>query len=190
MADGQRVGARGYAQRDSSLWKPIVEAIASRLVQQTACHCLGRYFLVLGERGEGWFLRLCRQRQNRPLAGCPGKAGQSTRCFDGKDGRSRRPKGAADKPPPPDDKGLSFSRYSNLKMINLGIYLIFRPCSVPIGIPIRRIVYRWKRAELLRYVSFSRFLVLSPNQVPNPDAQGHDRGSDKERHQKMKQNIP
>ena len=44
--------------------------------------------------------------------------------------------------------------------------------------------------KALRCVSSSRFLVLSPNQVPNPDAQGHDRGSDKERHQKMKQNIP
>ena len=30
---------------------------------------------------EGWFLFLSRQGQRRPLAGCPGKAGQSTRYF-------------------------------------------------------------------------------------------------------------
>ena len=53
----ERVGARGYAQRDSSLWNPIVETIAIGLVQESACRCFGLYFLVL--RGTSWRDGLC-----------------------------------------------------------------------------------------------------------------------------------
>ena len=41
----------GYAQRDLSLWKPIVEAIAIWLVGESACRSFGLYLLVL--RGTG-----------------------------------------------------------------------------------------------------------------------------------------
>ena len=55
VAAGQRFvpGMREYAQRDSSLWNPIVGAIAIGLVRQTACHCFGLYLLVLKGTGGG-----------------------------------------------------------------------------------------------------------------------------------------
>ena len=49
---GLRQGMRGYAQRDSSLWKPIVEAITIWLVRDRACRCFGWYLSVL--RGTEW----------------------------------------------------------------------------------------------------------------------------------------
>ena len=38
---------RGYGQRDSSLWNPIVVAAARELVRESACRCFGWYLLVL-----------------------------------------------------------------------------------------------------------------------------------------------
>ena len=77
LRKGLYLGYGRCAQRDSSLWNPIVGAIAIGLVRQTACRCFGWYLLVLRERWEGWFLLLFWKRRHRPLAIRPGKAGQS-----------------------------------------------------------------------------------------------------------------
>ena len=47
----------GYAQRNSSLWNPIVEAIASGLVRESACRCFCLYLLVLRgtDRRDGFY---------------------------------------------------------------------------------------------------------------------------------------
>ena len=76
LRKGLYLGYGRCAQRDSSLWNPIVGAIAIGLVRQTACRCFGWYLLVLRERWEGWFLLLFWKRRHRPLAIRPGKAGQ------------------------------------------------------------------------------------------------------------------
>ena len=72
---------RSYAQRDSSLWNPIVEAAARGLVRDSACHSFGLYLLVLRGAVGGIFFAPGWSEQYRPLAIRPGKAGQSRSLF-------------------------------------------------------------------------------------------------------------
>ena len=79
---------RSYAQRDSSLWNPVVEAITIWLVMDSACHSFSLYLLVLRETDGRDSFCSCLGRDNiarSPVAQItwtgPGKAGQSTRCL-------------------------------------------------------------------------------------------------------------
>ena len=91
---------------------------------------------------------LSRQRQYRPLAICPGKAGQSRSLLERGDGCPRQPKAAADKLPPPETLEAIFQKRV-------------------LGIP-------WKRVELFetlrrpypRYAFFTA--ALFSNSLPVP----------------------
>ena len=108
---------------------------------------------------EGWSLFLSRYGKNRPLAGCPGKAGQSTRCFDAGLAAQGRPKRAADKPLPPSLAKDDLKEQLEFKIVKTGkVFFKYQKCVEAMGefllipkgeISMKQLKYKLTRPEAI-----------------------------------------